>query len=151
MTINSATMHLNPLFHRLPFDLRNPILYVGSYVFIFLTIPAFSQPILGLYMMFLGSALHIRAFFKDLKSQTQLLSYEKLHPSDQDTYKEYAKRFGKFVADHQRIIDAVHKLNEVFAEIFALYFLEATSILCSQAYLATLVGRIGPVTWNHSC
>lgn len=107
------------------------------------TIPYLS-PILTVDALFLGCGLHIAAFFKDLQVQALSLAdpcrHQTMNTFCQDLF---LRKIRLFVEQHNQVIDLVQGMQEIFGGVFIVQYVGAMFIMCTQAYLSTLVRLIG--------
>lgn len=94
------------------------------------------NPIISVDVLFLGCALHIAAFFKDLQRQALTLDFPRLTREDHGRFLENIR---SFVDQHNRIIDLVREMEEIFGVIFIVQYMGAMFAICTQAYLSLLV------------
>lgn len=124
---------------RFSFDHEKPLPYILLTVFFWITTTVYLNPILSIDTLFLGSCYHIAAFFKDLQGVAISLEYFKLYRNGEGGMKMFLWGFSSFVDQHNRLLKLVHKMEDVFGEIFVIQYIGSMFSICSQAYISTLV------------
>lgn len=130
------------LLFRLPFDYKTPTIFAATYAYVVLSIVPYINPILSVDALFLGCALHIESFFKDLQGQAMNLEFGRLYDRrDERRNNTFLDNVRLFVDYHNQVIDLVRRLERIYGSIFLVQYLGAMFSICTQAYLSTLVSQ----------
>lgn len=130
---------------RFPFDFKTPKKYFVLYLCVAISTIPYLSPILAVDALFLGCGLHIAAFFKHLQVQALSLGDDAAENETRTTFSQdqFLRKTRLFVEQHNKIIDLVQGMLEIFGGVFIVQYVGAMFIMCTQAYLSTLVGLIG--------
>lgn len=104
------------------------------YVVYAIGIPACANCIVGIDTIFMGLCLHTVALFKDLKASIQQVDKE----SSLD--EKFRRKMLSLINYHNQILELMAEIESTFNRLFFTQFLGTIFILCSQSYLATMVG-----------